>query len=210
MTDNLLLICPGYGYRCPVCSKNFANIATIRGHYKYTHWLDLPPREEIENWRIGTGNLAQDEVEEVQQQHQPEHHQQVVILQAHPLSQHSVQVQQSLIPVHHVVEEAGSNFHFIMQPHHQPQSHPQSHQEPPPHQQQHTSMNMGQGLRMPVGGGGVSLSQITMGTLIGHMPVGTCLCTRFLSNFTHCYLIYFHSCFQANLKYHPHLSHPEQ
>jgi hypothetical protein len=44
----------GYGYSCPVCGKNFSNIATIRGHYKYTHWMDLPPREEIESWRIGS------------------------------------------------------------------------------------------------------------------------------------------------------------
>ncbi|XP_021966978.1 zinc finger protein 443 [Folsomia candida] len=159
----------GYGYRCPVCSKNFANIATIRGHYKYTHWLDLPPREEIEGWRIGDASLAQQDVETVvilaeqddgQHEHQPQHH--TITVQIQPDFHSMLQQQQAQ---QHLQQEQQNHAHNVMslQQHHvQVQTHPQ-HQNQNHNQQQHYS------LRMPVGFG---VSQITMGALIGHIPLG--------------------------------------
>lgn len=133
----------GFGYRCPVCSKNFANIATIRGHYKYTHWLDLPPREEIESWRIGgeTVEILQEaQLHELQQQQQPEFH--ILLEDNRPVAQ-VVQIQNAQI------EQLQQEIRI------------QQHPLPP------TQIFQGVGLKM-----GVGVPQVTMGHLIGHIPVG--------------------------------------
>ncbi len=155
----------GYGYSCPVCGKNFSNIATIRGHYKYTHWMDLPPREEIESWRIGSV-MHQEQQEQasvttpqtvviVQHQQQQDQH-----------SQHSqpIIVVQQVHPHHHQQPD----FHMMQQqqqqqPQYIHQSQPQQQQhhviqiQPTPQQHQHHQSHSSSPLRMPVG---IGVSQV--------------------------------------------------
>ncbi len=159
----------GYGYSCPVCGKNFSNIATIRGHYKYTHWMDLPPREEIESWRIGSV-MHQEQQEQasvttpqtvviVQHQQQQDQHS-----QHHSHSQPIIVVQQ-VHPHHHQQPD----FHMMQQqqqqqPQYIHQSQPQQQQhhviqiQPTPQQhQQHHQSHSSSPLRMPVG---IGVSQV--------------------------------------------------